>query len=149
MSPHAREHLRRHLLVDEGMRLKPYTDTVGKLSIGIGRNLTDVGISASEAYYLLENDIEKSYRDLVGRFPWVLRLDDVRQVVLTNLAFNMGINGLATFVNTLGAVQRGAYSTAANGLRRSKWYRQVQRSRSERLIQMMITGVWPTENGLD
>lgn len=143
MTPEARETLRRHLLVDEGLRLKPYKDTVGKLTIGIGRNLTDVGISAVEADILLENDVDKAWRDLVERFPWVLRLTEARQVALVNLTFNMGIAGLAKFVNTLGAMQRGAYSTAANGLRRSLWYRQVQRSRSERIIHMVLTGDYP------
>lgn len=143
MTGEAREHLRQHLLVDEGLRLKPYVDTVGKVTIGIGRNLDDVGISSAEAYYLLENDIDKAYSQLVAKLPWVLRLDEVRQVVLTNLTFNMGINSLVKFIHTLGAVQRGDWATAANGLRRSLWYRQVQRSRSERLIQMMLTGEWP------
>jgi lysozyme len=145
MTSEAREHLRQHLLVDEGLRLKPYVDTVGKVTIGIGRNLDDVGISREEAYYLLENDIDKAYRVLVARLPWVLRLDDVRQVVLTNMAFNMGINSLTKFIHTLGAVQRGDWSTAAKGMRGSLWYRQVQKSRSERLIQMMLTGEWPED----
>lgn len=143
MTPESREIVRRHLLADEGLRLKPYRDTVGKLTIGIGRNLSDVGISAVEADILFDNDLERSWADLVGRFPWVLRLDEVRQAVLLNMTFNMGVAGLAKFVNTLAAVQRGAYSTASNGMRRSLWYRQVQRSRSERLVRMMATGEWP------
>lgn len=143
MTPVAREHLRRHLLVDEGLRLFPYKDTVGKLTIGIGRNLDDVGISAVEAQILLDNDIERTWSALTQRFPWVLRLDDARQAVLLNMAFQMGVSGLAKFVNTLGAVQRGAYSTAANGMRRSLWYRQTQRSRTERLIGMMLSGEFP------
>ena len=125
------------------MRLKPYTDTVGKLTIGIGRNLTDVGISSSEAFYLFENDIDRHWKELADRFPWVTSLDDVRQVAMTNLAFNLGVPGLAKFVNTLAAIKRGDWQTAANGLRRSLWFKQVQRSRSERIIGMILTGAWP------
>lgn len=147
MTPDAREYLRRHLLADEGLRLKPYKDTVGKLTIGVGRNLSDVGISAVEANILLDSDMERAWSDLVKRFPWVLRLTEARQAALTNLTFNLGIAGLAKFVNTMGAMQRGAYSTAANGLRRSLWYQQVQRTRSERIIRMVITGEFPEAQG--
>lgn len=55
-----REQLERH----EGLRLKPYKDTVGKLTIGIGRNLDDKGISRKEAFALLDNDIAEVVRQL-------------------------------------------------------------------------------------
>lgn len=139
----AREHIRRHLVADEGVRLFPYKDTVGKLTIGVGRNLDDVGISAMEAYDLLDHDIDKAVHGLVNRYPWFVDLYPVRQAVLVNLAFNLGGAGLAKFVNTLAAVERGDYDAAARGLRMSLWFRQVQPSRSSRLIQMLTTGEWP------
>jgi lysozyme len=139
----AREHVRAHLLADEGIRLFPYQDTVGKWTIGIGRNLSDVGISAMEAYDLLDHDIDRAVLGLVARYDWFPNLDPVRQAVLVNLAFNMGAASLAKFVNTLAAVERGDYAAAARGLRASKWFRQVQPSRSSRLITMMETGAWP------
>lgn len=148
MTADAREQLRRHLLADEGLRLKPYTDTVGKLSIGVGRNLTDVGISGKEALVLLENDIDKAVMDLVGRFPWVIDVDVVRQVALVNLTFNMGINGVASFVNTMAAAERHDWAAVVEGLKLSKWFRQVQRSRSTRIIEMFRTGAWPNEQSV-
>jgi lysozyme len=141
----SRERLRAHLVEDEGVRFKPYTDTVGKLTIGIGRNLTDVGITANEALFLLENDIDRAVKDLVARFPWVTKLDDVRLVALVNLCFNMGGATLAKFVNTMAAIERGNWEAAAAGLRASLWFRQVQRSRSTRIIAMIKTGRWPDE----
>lgn len=45
------------LIRHEGLKLKPYRDTVGKLTIGAGRNLNDLGISEREAMFLLDNDI--------------------------------------------------------------------------------------------
>ncbi|HXG72912.1 MAG TPA: glycoside hydrolase family protein [Gemmatimonadaceae bacterium] len=146
MTDDARERLRQHLVVDEGLRLKPYRDTVGKTTIGIGRNLDDVGITAAEAYALLEHDIDTAVKTLVARFPWVARLDPVRQSCLVNLTFNMGIARLSQFVNTLAAVERGDYDAAADGLMASKWYRQVQPSRSYRLVRMMRTGQYPNED---
>lgn len=124
---------------DEGVRLKPYTDTVGKLTIGVGRNLTDVGISEDECTALLQNDIAKVLAQLDRSLPWWRKLDPVRQRVLVNMAFNMGMTGLLTFKNTLAAVQSGSYTAAAAGMLASKWATQVG-ARAERLADMMRTG---------
>jgi lysozyme len=124
---------------DEGVRLKPYLDTVGKTTIGVGRNLTDVGISEDEADYLLHSDIARTVADLNRKLTWWSTLDEVRQRVLCNLCFNLGINGLLTFHNTLEAVRSGRYGDAADGMLASLWARQVG-PRSLRLAAMMRTG---------
>ncbi|MDR5802124.1 glycoside hydrolase family protein [Caballeronia sp. LZ001] len=124
---------------DEGVRLKPYTDTVGKLTIGVGRNLTDVGISDDECTTLLQNDIDKTVAALDRTLPWWRNLNPVRQRVLVNMAFNMGMVGLLTFKNTLSAMQNGSYAAAAAGMLASKWATQVG-ARAERLADMMRTG---------
>jgi lysozyme len=124
---------------DEGTRLKPYTDTVGKLTIGVGRNLSDVGISDDECTILLQNDIERTVAALDRTLPWWRNLSPVRQRVLVNMAFNLGMVGLLTFKNTLGAMQNGSYAAAAAGMLSSKWATQVG-VRAERLADMMRTG---------
>lgn len=148
MSPDARERLMRQLLVDEGVRLKPYRDTVGKLTIGVGRNLDDAGISHVEALYLLNNDLDRCIRELVAAFEWFTELDHVRQTILVNMVFNMGLGGptrgLRSFKNTLRAIGEGRYVDASDGMRRSKWARQVGH-RAERLARMMETGEWLDE----
>ncbi|MGG2041159.1 glycoside hydrolase family protein [Burkholderia gladioli] len=123
---------------DEGRKLKPYLDTVGKTTIGVGRNLSDVGISDAECDVMLSNDIDRTVTWLDRNLPWWSQLDPVRQRVVVNMAFNMG-GALLTFVNTLGAMQRGAYDAAADGMLDSKWARQVS-ARAQRLAQMMRTG---------
>jgi lysozyme len=123
---------------DEGRRLKPYLDTVGKTTIGVGRNLTDVGISDVECNLLLENDVMRSIMWLDRHLPWWRSLDAVRQRVIINMAFNMG-RKLLTFANTLAAMQRGDYEAAANGMLASKWATQVG-ARAYRLATMMRTG---------
>jgi lysozyme len=125
---------------DEGVRLKPYTDTVGKLTIGVGRNLADVGISDDECTALLQNDVARTVAALDKSLPWWRKLDPVRQRVLVNMAFNLGMTGLLTFKNTLAAVQGGSYAAAAAGMLASKWATQVG-DRAERLAEMMRTGV--------
>lgn len=149
---------------DEGLRLTTYRCTAAKLTIGIGRNLDDVGISGSEARLfgcdtpaqalahvkrhgvtkrqaesLFANDIVGCERDLDRRLPWWRSLDDVRQRVLLNMCFNLGINGLVGFRNTLRMVERREYEDAAANMMKSLWARQVG-ARAQRLSAMMRTG---------
>jgi lysozyme len=126
---------------DEGLRLTPYLDSVGKTTIGYGRNLSDEGITREEADMLLMNDIERTTNDLSKHLPWVASLDPVRQAVLLNMAFNMGIHGLMSFKNTLALVQRGDYAMAALGMLHSEWASQVP-ARAQRLAKQMELGEW-------
>ena len=154
---------------DEGDKLKVYRCTAGKLSIGKGRNLDDVGISAEETRvlgitkasaiargitqaqsdYLFGNDIRRSEADLDRKLPWWRQLDDVRQRVMLNMCFNMGIGrvaspgkkalGLLSFVNTLAKIKAGDWKGAAAGMAASLWHDQVG-ARAVRLEKMMETG---------
>jgi lysozyme len=127
------------LMLHEGVRLKPYRDTVGKLTIGVGRNLDDVGLFRSEADFLLSNDIARVYRDCLQAFPFFTALDHVRQKVLLDMCFNLGIAGLKKFKRTLGYVAAGEYDKAAAAMLESKWARQVGK-RAHRLAEMMRSG---------
>lgn len=127
---------------DEGVRLKPYRDTVGKLTIGVGRNLDDKGISLSEANILLVDDIEEVTAGLDAELPWWRDLDGVRQRVLVNMCFNVGIQKLLTFRNTLAATKAGDYLRASQQMLESKWATQVG-PRATRLAAMMRDGVVP------
>lgn len=120
------------LLVDEGLRLKPYRCTAGKLTIGVGRNLEDRGISAAEALGLLDNDIDEFWKELTSLLPWVLTAPEAVQEVLLNMAFNLGVPGLLKFKETLRLLQSGGYSLAAQAMLDSKWAKQVG-PRAERL----------------
>lgn len=130
------------LIAEEGLRLKPYRDTVGKLTIGIGRNLDDVGISEDEARMLLEHDIDRAANQLDAALPWFVGLDAVRQSVLIDMVFNMGLGGMLSFHNTLTFIQQGNWAQAAAGMRDSLWARQVGR-RALNLAAAMETGAFP------
>lgn len=141
----SRARLLAQLLVDEGLRLKPYRDTVGKLSIGIGRNLDDTGISEGEAHALCENDLDRAEALLDRQIPWWRGLDAVRQEVLLNMAFNMGWGngrkGLSSFRNTLASIKAGLWINAARGMRASRWAKQVG-DRASRLASAMEHGTF-------
>ena len=122
------------------LRLKPYRCTAGKLTIVIGRNLDDCGISQSEAYIMLINDIMKCEKQLQSKIPDIYNgLDEVRKSVLLNMCFNLGINGLLGFKNTLAFVKVGDWERAANNMLVSKWAKQVG-MRAIELSEMMRKG---------
>jgi lysozyme len=134
-----RDALASQLVIDEGLKLKPYQDTVGKWTIGVGRNLDDVGISKAEAMMLLGADIDKVMTQLDAQLPWWRSMTDARQQALANMAFNLGIERLLGFKNTLAAMQAERYDEAANGMLASKWALQVGQ-RARRLADMMKKG---------
>lgn len=129
------------LIRNEGLKLHPYRDTVGKLTIGIGRNLDDKGISLVEADSLLANDIKDATDSLEANCPWVMDLDAARKGVLLNLTFNLGIRGLAKFVNFLAAVKRGDWPAAKTELLNSAANHE-EPERIARLALQIETGFW-------
>lgn len=131
--------LQNQLVVDEGVRLKPYTDTVGKLTIGVGRNLTDVGLSQEEAMTLLLNDIIKVCSQMDGTISWWRFMSDNRQQALANMCFNMGIKTLLTFKDTLNHLHAQEYELASKTMLASKWATQVGQ-RAVRLSEMIKNG---------
>jgi lysozyme len=134
-----RDELKEQLVLEEGLRLRPYQDTAGKWTIGVGRNLTDTGISQAEAYWLMDNDINRVVLQLNERLPYFGALDPVRQDVLIDMCFNLGIAGLLQFRMMLSAVSLGNYETAAEEMMKSNWSDQVGR-RAYRLSEQMRTG---------
>lgn len=125
--------------VIRGGRHMPYKDTVGKLTIGYGRNLTDKGLSQDEARTLLLNDVQETINAVRSAYDWFDSLDDVRQEVVINMAFNMGLGGFSTFKNTIRYINQGNYMDAALNMLKSKWAGQVKR-RAIELSEMMRTG---------
>ena len=117
--------LAQDLLRDEGLRLKPYCCTAGKLTIGVGRNLDDRGLTEAEALMLLDNDIQACWAELQAALPWVAAAPEAVQEVLANLCFNLGLAGLLGFRQTLAHLQAGLYVDAADELLRSRWAQQV------------------------
>jgi lysozyme len=142
--PFDRAALIRQIRLHEGERLKPYRCTAGKLTIGVGRNLDDRGITREESAMLLDNDIRLLEIELFRALPWASALDDVRQRVLLDMAFNLGLPGLLQFKRTLEAIRTGQYQQAATMMLDSLWARQVGQ-RAERLARMMATGATPRE----
>lgn len=124
----------------EGVELKPYKCTSNKLTIGIGRNLEDVGISENEAEYLLMNDLD-TYMTAAKTYDWYNGLNDARKAVIVNMLFNMGQTNFNKFLKMKQALDVGDHAEAAKQMLSSKWAKQVK-GRSEELAAQMETGKW-------
>ena len=99
------------------------------------------GITPEMADFILKRDLETAERAVKDAFPWWWKLDDARQFVLVDMAFNMGIAGLKGFKKMLAAMEQGEYQTAAKEMLASKWAVQVGR-RAVELAKIMQTGEW-------
>jgi lysozyme len=137
------ECLKAMLREDEGFVGVPKPCPTGHLSIGYGHNLDAGGISKEAAEVQLDIDVHEKVDECRSNIDFWDSLDDPRQTVLANLAFNMGISGLLKFKNTLRLMREGKHEAAAEALKNSKWYGQVQKSRSDRLIEIMRSGKLP------
>ena len=129
------------LIDHEGLELKPYQCTAEKLTIGVGRNIEDRGITEDEARYLLKNDIRIVEDELLEKKPVVAGLDAVRQRVLVDMGFNLGIPTLLKFQNMWIAIEEEDWEEASAQAMDSRWAKQVGR-RAERLCEAMATGDW-------
>lgn len=131
------------LIAQEGLKLKPYLDTVGKWTIGIGRNLDDKGISQDEAIMFLNADIADAIEDVQHLCSVYEELSEPRRMVLVSMAFNMGRDRLSKFVRFLGAIHREAWDEAADEMLDSKWAKQTGQ-RAVTLARMMRenTSAW-------
>jgi lysozyme len=127
------------LIQHESLALKPYKDSVGKLTIGVGRNLDDNGITEVEALFLLDHDIRKAESDVIALVNNYDSLDDLRQRVLIDMAFNLGRTRFSKFRRMLAAVEAGDFTKAADEMTDSRWFHQVG-LRASKLTRWMRTG---------
>lgn len=122
---------------EEGLRLVPYQDSLGFWTLGYG---TKLPLTRVEAEHLLEGRAVAAVGALTAALPWVSSLDPVRQRVLFEMAYQMGVGGVLGFHKMLDAVRCGAFDIAANEMLDSAWARSQTPARAGRLAKMMRTG---------
>lgn len=139
-----KEQITKQLRRDEGVEKSAYQDSLGYWTIGVGRLIDKRkggGLSDKEIDFLLNNDIEEVEEALGARVSFYKSLDEARRGVLLNMAFNLGVDGLLAFKNTLSLVGEGKYKEASVEMLKSKWATQVG-NRAVRLSKQMATGEW-------
>lgn len=135
---------------DEGVRYSIYPDTKGIPTVGVGHNCQasplpsgwDCPLTDGQVDQLLAGDLQITFASLDHALSWWRQMDPVRQRVIANMCFNLGITRLLGFHNTLLAMQRGSYAVAAAGMLSSVWATQVG-ERAKRLASAMEYGVMP------
>jgi lysozyme len=128
----------------EGFVSNAYKDSLGYLTIGYGRLIDKAkngGITEPEAEYLLANDVNGVYEALNRSIPSFKRLNEARQGVLLNMAFQMGVHGLMQFKSTLNLIELGDYNAAADNMLKSLWASQTP-NRAQEMATQMRTGQW-------
>ena len=129
---------------EEGEILHAYQDHLGYWTIGVGIMIDKRkggGITKEESTYLLLNRVLAIQRKIETALPWTASLNPARKAVLTGMAFQMGIDGLLGFKDTLRYISAGDYKRAARNMRASKWAKQTP-GRADRMATQMETGEW-------
>jgi lysozyme len=149
MTPKLKEEIKRQLTYDEGKRSKPYVCSAGKLTIGIGRNLEDVGISEATVEELFTEDLNKCIIHAQRLFPnhWDT-FSDLRKAGIINMIFNLGAVGFSQFKNMIDAIKKND----SEGIRKhgaaSLWAHQVK-SRAQRVLTLIADeiDIYPNTEG--
>lgn len=134
--------LRAMLVRHEGLRLTPYRDTKGAITIGIGHNLTAKGIPASQANAWFEEDLAEAMQACLV-YDWFKKLEIGRQMAVIDLMFNIGPRSFAEFHKMIAALAVQNYSEAAKQLNQSDWAKEVQPARVKDLTALLLTGILP------
>lgn len=147
----AYDELTARIRAHEGLVLKVYDDATGHLvipgsvlvghpTIGYGRALDVKGVSFSEAEAMLHSDLVRLVQDVRLRFPWTIDLDPRRFGVLVEMAYQMGVRGLAEFALFLGHLQRGDWLRAGAAMMESRWATRQSPIRAAALRTVIETG---------
>ena len=132
------EILRKH----EGVESHAYVDSVGKITLGVGRNIDPnqgLGLSDDEIDYLLANDVVRVEAELSQVFRWYDDLNDARKDAMMDMCFNMGLPRLMLFKRALAAMSARLYEIAAVEFLDSRWAKQVGH-RAITISEMIRTG---------
>lgn len=134
---------------NEGCRLVAYEDTRGFWTIGVGHMLgrgsgfENLEWTQDQADKQYDDDYLKAQNDAtidVGAVCWS-RLDEVRQAALTDMAFNIGEQGLGGFHHMIASILQSDWNTAAAELLASDYANQVP-TRAKKNATIIATGDW-------
>jgi GH24 family phage-related lysozyme (muramidase) len=141
-----RERLYEEIKSDEGEILEVYKDHLGYATIGIGHLVTEqdeefgeptgTPITAERSRELFDRDVECAIKDCERLYGQWHNWPEEVQLILVNMAFNLGAPRLAKFKNMQNMLSQGKWKEAAVEGRDSLWYRQVT-NRAERLMRRL------------
>ncbi len=136
------QELKASLIKHEGYKRELYKDVRGKWTIGVGYNIEDRGLKDSVVNELFTEDMDFFYHFL-SQFPWFLKINSDRQVVLCDMAYNLGAKDFLEFHSMIEALERQDYDAAADAMLGSEWAKQLKQ-RATDLAEGMRTGKYGT-----
>lgn len=122
----------------EGRKSRLYQCSLGKWTIGVGRNVEDRGLSNDEIDLMRDNDIKTAIAEVDLYFPWAWKMTETRQRVIVEMCFQMGIRRLRGFKKALLAMASGFFDTAADEMLDSNWAHQTPERASFLSAQMRL-----------
>jgi len=138
------ETLKRH----EGVKTHAYRDSLGVLTIGCGRNISDskrhhgMGLSDDEIDYMLSNDILRTIKELAEEYSWFNDMEEgARRDAIINMHFNLGRVRFASFKIALFHMEKADHKNAASEFLNSKWAKQVK-GRALEVTDMIATNTY-------
>lgn len=138
---------------EEGIRYNPYIDSLGYPTIGVGFKLGPSGAPLSHyTFSLSDNTINAWLQDNVNGTLASMQSDSEiatalahcnqeRKDILTSMAYQMGVSGLAGFHCALSAMAAEDWTEAATQMLDSSWARQTP-ERAQRHADVMRSGQW-------
>lgn len=130
--------LEKDLIRDEGWKVRPYRDSRGLLTVGVGHNLDAQGLCEEAIVAQLRHDIRAVEDKLDVVMPWWKNKPEQVQRVLVNLGFNLGVDGLQNkWPLTVAHIKAGNYDLAAKAIRSNKVYTSQVGQRAERLAILL------------
>jgi lysozyme len=135
------------IMAHEGVRNKPYKDSLGLWTVGVGhligdgKTLPDAWnreFSNEEVMAMFDEDYQH-HRKAAEGISGFDKFNSAGQAALTDLTFNMGPGWISRFPNTGKNIAQGNAAGAAAGLTDSKWYGQVG-SRAPQVVGLISQG---------
>jgi len=130
--------LEARIKLHEGCRAKPYKCSEGFLTVGYGRNLDAIPFNKAEIDLMFKYDLERARLGAETFYVYEF-LNEARQGVLTEMVFQLGVNGVHKFKNFLSAALQCKWAEAAKEMLDSKWHTQT-RKRCELLANIFERG---------
>ena len=121
----------------EGLKLHPYVDTTGHLTVGWGRCLQN-GIRLDEAELMFQNDLKQTISELEKCLWYVSQPSGVKSALI-NMNFNLGITKLLEFHDMIRALEEKNYTKAAQAALNSVWAKQIGK-RAKDIAVMISSG---------
>jgi len=128
------------LIRHEGTMCTLYQCTEDKWTIGVGRNLSDRGITEEEAMYLLDNDIKRVMNQLDEYWTVWRSFEKRGQMVCLDMCFQMGIQGFMGFRRTRALMEMGMWLEASEELLDSKYAIQTANRANYNSRQLALCG---------